>query len=371
MIAASAVADRRPRADGDTLEIEPLDVGFALTDRHIATHPREADGQRRDDARLLVSLGDDTPEHARFRDLAHFVEPGDLFVVNDSGMRNGAIDATLHDGSPVVVHVSTALPGGLWMIEVRTKVGNGSSEPLRLAAHPWTLRIGDQTTIELLHQAAGSQRLWIAVVDDDEELMRTLDTHGRPIRYAYVERDWPLDHYRTVFQTDVGSAEMPSAARPFTDRVVTSLIRRHANFAAITLHTGVSSLEGHERPYPEQFAVSEVTAAAINAAHDLGHRVVAVGTTVVRAVETATDGRGVVHPISGWTDLVVSPARRVRAIDGLVTGWHAPGASHLAMLEAIATREQLVSAYRAAFDAEYLWHEFGDSHLLLPYAGGR
>ncbi len=195
--------------------------------------------------------------------------------------------------------------------------------------------------------------------------------HGRPIRYRYVPRDWPLAAYQTVFAIEPGSAEMPSAARPFTAEVVTRLVSRGIAIAPLTLHTGVSSLEGNERPYAERFRVPPATATLVNATHRGGGHVIAAGTTVVRALETVTDHAGTVHPGEGWTDVVVTPQRGVRAVDGLLTGWHEPEASHLAMLEAVAGREALVAAYEAAFEQGYRWHEFGDSHLLLPYAGHR
>jgi S-adenosylmethionine:tRNA ribosyltransferase-isomerase len=127
----------------------------------------------------------------------------------------------------------------------------------------------------------------------------------------------------------------------------------------------VSSLEGREAPYPERYRVGEATARQVNLAHEAGRRVVAVGTTVVRALETVTDPSGTTHPGEGWTELVVTPERGVRAVDGLITGWHEPEATHLAMLEAVAGARPLELAYAAAFAEGYLWHEFGDSHLLL------
>lgn len=192
-----------------------------------------------------------------------------------------------------------------------------------------------------------------------------LAAHGRPIRYPYVTRDWPIDAYRTVFGAEPGSAEMPSAARPFTPGVVVELVRRGVAIAPIVLHTGVSSLEGHEAPYPERYRVPRSTAALVNATRAGGGRVVAVGTTVVRSLETTTDERSVTHPGEGWTELVVTPARGVRAVDGLLTGWHEPTASHLWMLEAVAGVPVIRTAYEAALAEGYRWHEFGDSHLLL------
>jgi S-adenosylmethionine:tRNA ribosyltransferase-isomerase len=225
----------------------------------------------------------------------------------------------------------------------------------------------------LLRPAPDSDRLWLAVAAAGVDVPTTMATAGRPIRYKYVPRDWPLDAYQTVFATDPGSAEMPSAARPFTTDIVTRLVSKGVTVAPITLHTGVSSLEAGERPSTERYRVPSSTATLVNATHLGGGHVIAVGTTVVRALETVTDPAGTVHPGHGWTDLVIAPlpaesGRGIRAVDGLLTGWHEPEATHLAMLEAIAGRDALVSAYESAFAAGYRWHEFGDSHLILPYA---
>jgi S-adenosylmethionine:tRNA ribosyltransferase-isomerase len=158
---------------------------------------------------------------------------------------------------------------------------------------------------------------------------------------------------------------MPSAGRPFSPAVLDALAAKGIGFATLTLHTGVSSLEEHEPPYEERYAVSAACAHAVNATGAHGGRVVAVGTTVVRALESAADARGMVAPRHGWTDLVVTPERGVRVVDALLTGFHEPRATHLAMLEAIAGRAHLERAYRAALEGGYLWHEFGDVHLIL------
>jgi S-adenosylmethionine:tRNA ribosyltransferase-isomerase len=132
------------------------------------------------------------------------------------------------------------------------------------------------------------------------------------------------------------------------------------------LHTGVSSLEAHEPPYAEYYRVPAETAHAVNDTKRRGGRVVAIGTTVVRSLETVVDERGHVNPGEGWTETVITPERGVRAVDGLLTGWHEPEASHLDMLEAVAGRDLIEHSYNAALDAGYLWHEFGDVHLILP-----
>jgi S-adenosylmethionine:tRNA ribosyltransferase-isomerase len=192
-----------------------------------------------------------------------------------------------------------------------------------------------------------------------------LARHGEPIRYGYVGRSWPLEAYQNVYATTPGSAEMPSAGRPITTRLITELVARGVQVAPLTLHTGVSSPERHEPPFPEQYEVPPLTARLVNSTRAEGGRVIAVGTTVVRALETVADPEGTVRPGGGWTGLVISPERGVRAIDGLITGWHEPQASHLQMLAAIAGEELLERSYSAALEHGYLWHEFGDSHLIL------
>jgi S-adenosylmethionine:tRNA ribosyltransferase-isomerase len=358
-----------PGTEIDGWREDPLPLGFAVDDEHAAHEPPESRGIARDGVRLMVSRGSAAPVHAHFTDLPAFLRPGDLLVVNTSGTLPAAIDAGLDDGRRVVVHVSTELPGGLWMVEPRRPIDGGSTVPLALPAAPHRLVLAGGHELDLLRRAPGSQRLWIAApASDHTDLRIVLTVWGRPIRYRYVHEDQPIAAYQTVFAVEPGSAEMPSAARPFTAELVARLVREGVGFATVMLHTGVSSLEGHELPYPERFAVPVATAAAVAATRAVGGRVVAVGTTAVRALETAADEHGTVHPASGWTDVVISPARGVRAVDGLVTGWHEPEATHLAMLEAVAGREPLVLAYRAAWEHGYLWHEFGDSHLLLPEA---
>ena len=159
---------------------------------------------------------------------------------------------------------------------------------------------------------------------------------------------------------------MPSAGRPFTAEIVTDLVTRGVGVAPVLLHTGVSSQEAGEAPLPERFAVPAATARLVNLTRASGGRVVAVGTTVTRALESAADPDGTVRARSGWTDLVLGPQRPARVVGGLVTGWHAPGASHLQLLQAVAGPGLVRRAYAAALRHRYLWHEFGDSCLLLP-----
>ncbi|MEP6953257.1 MAG: S-adenosylmethionine:tRNA ribosyltransferase-isomerase [Solirubrobacteraceae bacterium] len=343
-------------------------AAFSLPARLQAREPPEARGLRRDGVRLLVAArAAETIEHARFGDLGSLLSPGDLVVVNVSATLAAAIDAQRADGTRVTVHVATRAPHApgddWWVLELRHA---GGATPLRGGRAGERLVLDGGAIATLAAPYAGGARLWLAQVDAGGSLPTHLERHGRPIRYGYVPRPWPLADYQTVFGLEPGSAEMPSAGRPFTTELVTRLIAGGVGIVPVTLHTGVSSPERHEPPYPEEFEVSAHTARAVNEARAAGGRIVAVGTTVVRALESAAGDDGTAVPARGWTPLVIGPDRGVRVVDGIVTGWHEPEASHLRMLEAIAGPELLRRSYDAALAHGYLWHEFGDSHLILP-----
>lgn len=343
---------------------------FELPPDLEAAEPPEARGLRRDQVRLLVSdVATDAIEHARFSDLPRWLSAGDLLVVNASGTLNAAVAARSEDGEPFEIHLSTRLPGGFWTVEVR-RPGDAASLPYDRAPAGMTYRLPADGIVTLLapYPLTGSiqarSRLWIAALQLPDAVVPYLETHGAPIRYGYVKGSWPSSMYQTVFATEPGSAEMPSAGRPFTPELVTTLVSRGVGIAPIVLHAGVSSLESHEPPFEEQYRVPRQTAERVNAARRAGHRVFAVGTTVVRALETVTDESGTTSPGAGWTDLVIAN-RPLRSVTGLITGLHEPRASHLSLLETICGRSHLDRAYDEARRAGYLWHEFGDSHLIV------
>jgi S-adenosylmethionine:tRNA ribosyltransferase-isomerase len=226
------------------------------------------------------------------------------------------------------------------------------------------LALGEGASMELVERYRGG-RLWIAQLHLPLPVLTWLAVNGQPIRYGYVERPWPISMYQNVYVTEPGSAEMPSAGRPFTSDMIMRLVAKGIGVTPLVLHTGVASLEANESPYPEHVRVPASTAARVNATHEAGGRVVAIGTTVVRALETAGDADGIVRPYDDWTEVVITPERGVHVVDGLLTGWHEPEASHLLMLEAIAGRELLETSYAASLAEGYRWHEFGDVHLLL------
>ncbi|GGM90164.1 S-adenosylmethionine:tRNA ribosyltransferase-isomerase [Streptomyces fuscichromogenes] len=341
-------------------------------------------GLERDAVRLLVSRGTAVSHHA-FAGLPCLLRAGDLLVVNTSPTLAAAV--TGRSGhARVVVHFSTRGDDGRWAVELREPDGNGTTRARAGTRAGTGVRLpgGGRLVLEEPLSARG-ERLWWARASVD--VRGVLREHGRPIRYSYTTRDQPLSVYQTVFALPsadgAGSAEMPSAARPFTARLVAELVSRGVQFAPVVLHTGVSSAEVHEPPYAERFAVPEASARLINdvkanqerrealpwkggGGRRAGGRVIAVGTTAVRAVESAAGDDGVVRAAEGWTELVVTPERGVRVVDGLLTGLHEPEASHLLMLEAVAGRAAVDRSYEEALRGLYLWHEFGDVHLILP-----
>jgi S-adenosylmethionine:tRNA ribosyltransferase-isomerase len=299
-----------------------------------------------------------------FRSLPDFVDPGDLLVVNTSA----TVPAAVGTGDGRVVHFSTELPDGdgeQWVVELRRPCGAGSL-PDGDARPGDRVALDGGGALELVSRfpEGGPPRLWVAAPQLPCPVLEYLARYGHPIRYGCTELSWSIDAYQTAFAVDPGSAEMPSAGRGFTPALVTRLVTNGVGIAPITLHTGVSSQEAGESPYAEWYRVPAATAERVNAAREAGHGVIAVGTTPTRALESVADADGRAHPGEGRTDLVVTPERGVRLIDGLLTGWHEPEASHLQMLEAVAGRELLDLSYAAALELGYRWHEFGDLHLV-------
>lgn len=330
---------------------------FVLPEALEAREPPEARGLSRDGVRLLVSsTRADRIVHARFTDLPAFLRSGDLLVVNVSATIPAALTARRADGTEVALHVSTRLPADLVIVEFRN-AALSAGETVALPA-------GGSAAV--LAPYPRSSRLWVARLTLPEALLPYLSRWGRPVTYRYVRERWPIEMYQNVYASVPGSAEMPSAGRAFTPRLLDRLSGRGVEIVPVLLHTGVASLEHDEPPYEEYFEVSHEAASTLGRARRQGRRVIAVGTTAVRAVESALDAAG--RPIAsrGWTDLVITPDRGVHLVGGLLTGFHEPRATHLSLLQAFAGPAHLERAYHAALEAGYLWHEFGDLHLILP-----
>jgi S-adenosylmethionine:tRNA ribosyltransferase-isomerase len=377
-------------------------VRFRLPPELEAAAPPEARGVRRDHVRLLlVDRATGSVAHHRFHELPHLLEPGDLLVVNDSRTLPASLLGRTTAGIPLEVRLAAreeGRPGRGGEIsragQVAAGVGPASERWLALplgvpadggdpALVPTDARppaplleagerlrfAGGLTATVLGHHQEAAPLVWLAFDAGGERLAEALHRAGRPVRYAYVPRPWPLHHYQTLFAAGPGSAEMASAGRPFTLQTLKDLRSRGIGLATIRLHAGLSTYgdPATDRRFvpAEPYLVPEATAAAVAASRAAGGRVVAVGTTVVRALETAAAG-GRVRAGAGVTRLRIGPEHRLQAVDGLLTGLHEPEASHLDLLAAFVDRPALDRAYGAALAAGYLWHEFGDVCLLLP-----
>ena len=355
-----------------TLLAEQPGVAFPAPDETTAPAPAEWRGHARDEVRLLVA-GRSGIVHTHFRGITEHLEPGDLLVVNDSATEARELDATLPGRGPIVLHLAQRLRDGAWAVELRTapdarRAVLDADESDVVTAGRLRLTLTAPYPGGASSPTGHGNRLWRATVTGD--VRAEIHDNGRPIAYGYLDRRYPLAAYQSVFGVRPGSAEMPSAARPFTTDLVTALVARGIQIAPVTLHTGVSSQEAGEAPGPEWFEVTPTTARIVRETKLAGGRVVAVGTTVTRALESAAvrrgRGRPTVQPARGWTDRVVTPQHPPVVVDGLVTGWHDPNASHLLLVEAVAGRSLAQRAYDEAVAAGYLWHEFGDAALLLP-----
>ncbi len=341
----------------------PARTRFVVPAGSEASTPPERRGIARDGVRLLVV----TPHglvHRRFRDLPGLLSAGDVLVVNTSATLAAALHARHDDGRIVPLHVAGWLDPSLWIVEVRLQHNDGPDLNMREGD---VLRLPGALMLRLVHphpdSAAVTSRLWVAAASPTTEPLRYLARHGHPVTYRHVAADLPLSAYQTVYAAEPGSAEMPSAGRPFTIDLLGRVAAAGVIVAPLTLHAGLSSPEAHEPPAPEPYSVPESTARLVVEARRAGRRVIAVGTTVVRALETiGENGLGG----SGWTDLVLGPDRPARLVSGLITGLHLPESSHLQLLEAVASAPLVDAAYLAAVQGGYLWHEFGDSMLFLP-----
>src|SRR5215217_4348287 len=340
------------------MENTPLSaIEFSLPPELEASAPPEARGLRRDQVRLMIShYSNDQVKHTRFYHLDKYLEAGDVIVINTSRTRNSALLGTRADGSVLELHLSIHFDDDLWTVELRRINESGKTKHLEDAREGELLTLPGAVSAILQgpyvsdcnENTKPSETLWLAKINFPPDVDDYLGRYGFPIRYNYVKEKWPLSFYQTVYATEPGSAEMPSAGRPFTPKLLKRLETKGIKIAPLVLHTGVSNLETHEPPYKEFYRVTPETARIVNEARASGKRIVAVGTTAIRALETVTNGDGKTHAGEGWTCLVVTPQRGLRAVNALLTGMHEPEATHLAMLEALAGMSHIKVAYEEA-----------------------
>ena len=345
---------------------------FTLPPELSAKEPPERRGIRRDQVRLLViDRATGHIEHTRFDKIDKYLRPGDLLVFNSSRTLPASLrgcECSAAHGPCMEVRLAERLPDGSWLALLLCEQGDPFGCGLRTGMQ---IGFAEGLAATVLERDANIPRLWkLRFSISGTELVDLIYRLGKPIRYDYVSVPWDLDYYQTVYATEPGSAEMPSAGRAFTWKLLLDLKRRGIDSAYVVLHAGLSSYMDDEldRQHPaseEEYFVSRITAGKITQARENGARIIAVGTTVVRALESAASENGSVTEAHGYTRLKIDHQHRLRSVNGLLTGLHEPEASHLDLLSAFVPAEQIHAAYREAIAHRYLWHEFGDLNLIL------
>ncbi len=343
---------------------------FTLPPELVAKEPPERRGLSRDHVRLLViDRATNEVTHTRFDHLGEYLRAGDLLVFNTSRTLPASLKGCEATGEPCIeLRLAEHLPDDSWLALLICQQGDPFSCGLRQGM---SISFAEGLTGIVLARDENIPRLWkIRFSKQGSELVDLLFRLGNPIRYEYVSAPWNLDYYQTVYAREPGSSEMPSAGRAFTWRLLFDLTRRGIMTAYLVLHTGLSSymddeLDAQHPASEEEYFISETAAGKINRQRQEGGRVIAVGTTVVRALESVADEKGLITAGHGYTRLRVTEEHKLKAVDGLLTGLHEPEASHLDLLTAFLPPEQIQSAYGEAVAQGYLWHEFGDLNLIL------
>ena len=348
----------------------PAPFAFTLPPELAAQEPPEHRGMSRDQVRLMVI--DRTTyqvHHTQFDQLGACLQAGDLLVCNTSRTLPAALNGCGAPGEPCLeVRLAEHLPDDTWLALLLCQHG----EPFACGlCGGMQLTFGEGLTATVADRDATIPRLWkLRFSASGPALIDLLYRVGRPIRYEYVAAPWDLDAYQTVYATEPGSAEMPSAGRAFTWQTLFALKRQGIAMAAVVLHTGLSSymddeLDRQHLASEEEYLIPPAAAVQMHQTRQHGGRIIAVGTTVVRALESAAAATGEVQPGHGYTRLHITAAHGLKTVDGLLTGLHEPEASHLDLLTAFLPAEQIRAAYEEAVQRRYLWHEFGDLNLIV------
>ncbi|KYC36351.1 S-adenosylmethionine:tRNA ribosyltransferase-isomerase [Scytonema hofmannii PCC 7110] len=343
---------------------------FTLPIELLAQEPPERRGLGRDRVRLMaIDRINNKVEHTRFDRLSEFLRPGDLLVFNSSRTLPACLNGCeMPRGDCMEVRLAQHLPDDSWLALLFCQRGDPFSCGLRSGMK---IDFEQGLTGTVYERDVNIPRLWkLRFSKSGTELMDLLYRLGRPVRYEYVSAPWELDYYQTVYAKEPGSAEMPSAGRAFTWKLLLDLKRQGVNTAYIVLHTGLSSymddaLDAQHPASEEEYLISESAAQKINQTHFNGGRVIAVGTTVVRALESVADETGKVKAKHGYTRLHITANHRLKTVNGLLTGMHEPEASHLDLLTAFLSADKIRDSYEEAVQKQYLWHEFGDLNLIV------
>ena len=329
---------------------------FILPDELHAAFPPERRGTRRDHVRMMtIDRKTGKVIHDYFNHLADYVKPGDMIVLNNSRTIPAALRATIDNTcQEVEVRLARCLNETSWealVLSVNVKVGD-------------CLSFSDELSAVVIDRKPDSPLLILRFSLSGLSLYQHVYSLGEPIRYEYIKKSWDLNYYQNVYGTVPGSVELASAGRAFSWEMLLDLQKRGIQLSYLQLHTGLSYLNDDQfspKDNPERYDISKETMTAVLKTKASGGRVIAVGTTVVRALESAVS----TGTLSGWTSLYINADFQLKLVDGIITGFHEPEASHLDMLTAFIKPEMLFEAYDEAIQEKYLWHEFGDINFLV------
>jgi S-adenosylmethionine:tRNA ribosyltransferase-isomerase len=319
----------------------------------------------RDGSRLLVlpkSKGD--LRHERFYDLPALLLPGDLLVVNDSKVLPARLlGQKLPHGAAIEFLLLERKEKDVWEILVR---------PGRKAGVGARFSFGGGRLIgEIIALAKDGNRL--ARFEYDGDFYAVLDEIGRMPLPPYITRELESkNRYQTVYAREPGSAAAPTAGLHFTPELFERLRQRGVGIANVTLHVGLGTFRpvkvedvSKHIMHEERFELSPKTADAINATKESGGRVISVGTTSCRTLEAVASRYGDIRPCTGSTDIFITPGYKFKAIDGLITNFHLPESTLLMLVSALAGRERIMAAYKAAIEERYRFFSFGDAMLII------
>jgi S-adenosylmethionine:tRNA ribosyltransferase-isomerase len=340
------------------------ELDFHLPTELLAKRPPELRGTARDGGRMLVFHREsDAFELRRFRDLADYLQTGDLIVLNDSRTINGDLFGKVEGVGRIELQLRSNLGDDVWYVGCRPW-----KEP-PVGAH---VAFEHPTLTATVTGRHPELPLWEMEFAYDGDFETVLAEAGRPIVSPYVDAIYDNQYYNTVYAKTPGSAEMPAAGRHFTPEFLAELGGHGVETVFITLHTGLSSvaiteerIDAH-RMYEEWYSISDATAEAINRTRASGRTLLAIGTTVMRVLESVADDEGHVGPSEGWTDLYIYPGHRFRVPDAFLTNFHGPRSTRIALAAAFTGKDLLLRGYRAAIENGFLFYEFGDTTLTLP-----
>jgi S-adenosylmethionine:tRNA ribosyltransferase-isomerase len=341
------------------------DFDYELPPGRIARYP----AHRRDESRLMVvDRGDSAIRHLLFRDLPGLLSSGDALVVNESRVLPVRLLGRKPTGAPAEILLlrswEEAAAGKVWEALVRP---GGKLKPGRM------VYVDRELTVEILDSTPAGGR--IVRLLTEMPVTVALERFGHVPLPPYLEReDEPVDRerYQTVYAQTPGSVAAPTAGLHFTPRLLEELERRGVQRVELTLHVGVGTFRpvevddpGQHRMDPERFRISEEAASTLNGVRHSGGRLWAVGTTVVRTLETMADDTGMILPGEGSTDLFIRPPFRFKAVDGLITNFHLPRSTLLMLVAAFAGYRRTLGAYTEAIREGYRFYSYGDAMVIV------